>query len=247
MIIIKNFPNYSIDKKGKVMNIITKKEKKPSIYKVGYYYLTLYNKGKIRTVALHRLLAETFIPNIENKRTVNHKDGNKLNNSLSNLEWATDAENIQHAYDTGLQPYKRKIEESKYEDILLNRFFKGEYLTHIANTIDNSLATLSMNLKEIATKLGILDEYNEELNRQKLERNKESGVKKRKSCILQMLDKDTNEVLKTFNNVTEAKDYLKVKSCGPISNACSGRQKRAYGFKWKKFTSETIPTGSTPK
>lgn len=52
---------------------------------------------------VHRLLALTFIPNPNKKRTVNHKDGNKLNYAISNLEWATDSENNKHAYDTGLK------------------------------------------------------------------------------------------------------------------------------------------------
>lgn len=56
-----------------------------------------YYKGK----GVHRILAEAFIPNPENKPQVNHKDRNKLNNSLDNLEWATVSENIQHSYDNG--------------------------------------------------------------------------------------------------------------------------------------------------
>jgi hypothetical protein len=64
----------------------------------------LRNENKeTKKVYLHRILAELFIPNPENKPCVNHKDGVKYNNSLSNLEWCTYQENNNHAFDTGLQ------------------------------------------------------------------------------------------------------------------------------------------------
>ncbi|MEI3530091.1 MAG: NUMOD4 domain-containing protein [Bacilli bacterium] len=67
-----------------------------------YFRTRLSKNGKVSDFLVHRLVAQTFIPNPENKPQVNHKDGNKLNNCVDNLEWATGSENIQHAYDTGL-------------------------------------------------------------------------------------------------------------------------------------------------
>jgi hypothetical protein len=68
----------------------------------GYYYISLRINNKRINCSIHTLVLIAFVPNPENKRTGNHKDGNKLNNYLSNLEWATDKENINHAYKMGL-------------------------------------------------------------------------------------------------------------------------------------------------
>lgn len=63
------------------------------------------NKNSLHSI--HRLVAQAFIPNPENKKTVNHKDGNKLNNCIDNLEWATEKENQQHKWKNGLANYNR--------------------------------------------------------------------------------------------------------------------------------------------
>jgi hypothetical protein len=68
---------------------------KPFKNKNGYLIATLYNQGKVRT-GVHRLVALTFIPNPEDKPQINHKDGNKENNNLNNLEWVTCSENNLH-------------------------------------------------------------------------------------------------------------------------------------------------------
>jgi HNH endonuclease/NUMOD4 motif len=69
----------------------------------GYLKVTLrLGKNYRKTYSVHRLVALAFIPNLLNKDTVNHKDGNKLNNNVNNLEWATRSEQTQHAWDNKL-------------------------------------------------------------------------------------------------------------------------------------------------
>lgn len=72
-------------------------------YDHNYYHVTLFKKGKRKIMLVHRLVATAFIPNTDNnKKQVNHIDGNKLNNNVYNLEWVTCQENCLHAFRTGL-------------------------------------------------------------------------------------------------------------------------------------------------
>lgn len=64
---------------------------------VGYYYVNLFKNGKGKNQLVHRLVTTAFLPNPLGKPQVNHKDGNKLNNNLDNLEWSTPKENTQHS------------------------------------------------------------------------------------------------------------------------------------------------------
>lgn len=70
-----------------------------------YYQVGLSKNGSIKFLTVHRLVAEAFIPNPENKPQVNHIDGNKLNNCIDNLEWCTRSENQLHAWKNGLQMF----------------------------------------------------------------------------------------------------------------------------------------------
>lgn len=94
--IIENYPNYTISDKGEIVNTNTNKELKPYIRKDGYVVATLSKGGKKYKCYLHRLVAETFIPNPDNLPQVNHKDEDKTNNCVSNLEWITSKDNCNY-------------------------------------------------------------------------------------------------------------------------------------------------------
>lgn len=105
---LQDYPNYAITRSGQVYSKSKSRDFDVCLKQVldkgtGYYIVTLYAYPKPRkNQFVHRLLAQTFIPNPDNKPQVNHIDGNKMNNTLSNLEWVTSAENTQHAVDLGL-------------------------------------------------------------------------------------------------------------------------------------------------
>jgi hypothetical protein len=90
-----DFPNYDVSSLGKIRNNKSGKIMKNSI-KSGYYNISLINENNYKTLKVHRLVALAFIENPENKSDVNHKDKNKLHNSISNLEWMTRKENNIH-------------------------------------------------------------------------------------------------------------------------------------------------------
>lgn len=90
---IKGFENYQIDRNGVVYNTKTGVIKSAYVNKSnGYLYVDLYKNNKAHKIPIHRLIAETFIPNPENKPTVDHINGNRTDNSIENLRWATYSE-----------------------------------------------------------------------------------------------------------------------------------------------------------
>jgi len=130
---IKGYENYLISDRGRVFNFKFKKFLKPGKDGRGYLLVVLCKNGVRKTLKVHRLVANTFIPNPENKPTVNHIDSDRTNNFVSNIEWATYSENNKHAYDNGLQkPLKgekhgrAKLSEDQVLEIR-RIFATGEY------------------------------------------------------------------------------------------------------------------------
>ena len=123
---IEGFENYTIDENGKVMNTNTGKEKIPCSNYVGngYLYVDLYKNNKSHKRYLHRLVAQAFLPNPQNKPYVNHKDGNTKNNNATNLEWCTPLENVEHASKTikTMKQYKIANERRKKAVNMIDRF-----------------------------------------------------------------------------------------------------------------------------
>lgn len=112
LIQVKDFPSYYVSDNGEVYSkkYHYRRNKdchliklKPIAQNNGYYSVALWKNKKPTSILIHRLVAETFIPNPENKACVNHIDGNKHNNCVSNLEWNTYSENNLHAFKTGLK------------------------------------------------------------------------------------------------------------------------------------------------
>lgn len=113
---IENFSKYQVSNLGNVKSkdrytkakddeIIHRKEflLKEFINKKGYKQVTLYDdNGKPKTMRVHKLVALAFIENKNNLPQINHIDGNKLNNKVSNLEWISNYDNMQHAIKNGL-------------------------------------------------------------------------------------------------------------------------------------------------
>lgn len=103
---INGYNNYYIYDNGDVLNISTNKILKGSIGENGYKYYRLSKDNNKTMFYAHRLVAEHFLENPNSLPVVNHKDGNKLNNNLDNLEWATALENIRHSFYMNLQKNK---------------------------------------------------------------------------------------------------------------------------------------------
>lgn len=105
MIELKNYPKWFITENGELYSIARGTLKKLKGYMAsGYRKVEYHLRGKREYCFIHRLVAEAFLDKVEGCDVVNHIDGNKLNNHVSNLEWVTYSENSKHAQENNLTP-----------------------------------------------------------------------------------------------------------------------------------------------
>lgn len=143
--------SFKADPNGRILSIKNSKG--------DYLNIVLCHGNKRRSVKVHRLVAEAFIPNPDNKPEVNHKDGNKQNNRVGNLEWATRIENQRHALALnpnilkGMVQYNRYIRPRTIQQFTMDGRFVAEY----ANSTEAEKATgvCQRNILQVANR----DEY----------------------------------------------------------------------------------------
>lgn len=125
------------------------------IGKMGYPYVVLSANNRRKTLKVHRLVAETLIPNPDPERLkyVNHKDGNKLNFLPSNLEWCTMQQNIQHSWAAGLSKskYGELNHNSKLTDLerieIVKRYANGETQLNLSREYGISQTNITLLVK----------------------------------------------------------------------------------------------------
>ena len=128
---------------------------KPAVLKKGYLMVCLSRKTKKKSKSVHRIVAEAFIPNPENKETVNHKDLDKTNNHVSNLEWLTNEENIKHSIDNGM--YKvREIRKRNRRKKGKGAYFSDYYGVSFDKVRNKWFSQIEVNGKKVF--LGFFDD-----------------------------------------------------------------------------------------
>ena len=143
-VIIKQNNNYSINENGEVKNNATGIIKKPySNVKSGYLYVDLYKDNKPQKCAIHRLIAEHFIPNPLNKPTVDHIDGNRTNNAITNLRWATYSEQNSRFNTHGVRSQKVIVTMNKSNEKMV-----FESITDVAGYFGVCISNISQMIKK---------------------------------------------------------------------------------------------------
>ena len=240
---------YLITPEGEVINKKTGKYKKTFISNSGYKRVTLWINGIQKKMSVHRLVAETFIPNPNNYNQVNHIDGNKTNNNAKNLEWVNRSENQKHAIEHGLRkPSPNISNEAVYSNkgIIVLQYRLDGSLVKVWDSVKEAAEYIGSNPNPIYRALnkdnaqcygymwkrytgGNIDETIPKYSRQK--RIGKKQINRRPTMKICQYSKDGN-LIKVWNGYSEIEESLHISNAN-IYHCISGRYKTAYGYVWK--------------
>ena len=220
--------DYSVSEEGEVRKDTTNYILKQSSQQ-DYNFVTLFINGKQKRMRVHRLVAEAFIPNPENKPYVNHIDGNRSNNQVENLEWVTPAENSQHAVSIGQWGNSRARPVIQY-NLDGERMAIFESASEAARQTGGSQSKVTMccrRQRETANdyQWRYLDDPNQDVS--KIQKRFITG-KKVARC------NEEGEILEIYPSFKEAARCVNGDSA-TISRICSGAKGIIHhkGYKWK--------------
>lgn len=147
---------------------------------VQYLQVDLWKNNKGKTHYVHRLVAQAAIPNPNDLLEVNHKDGNRQNNRVDNLEWCDSSGNSQHAVNTGLREYTNRLTRDEFLECL-TAVITGESYASVSSRVPYKVPYLSTKLRKLAIEENLEHLLNESLMNQRVERARINGASFRRT------------------------------------------------------------------
>lgn len=229
--------DFSVSNLGRVRNDKTNHIRKPQDNGNGYLQIGVKIDGKLKQFYIHRLVAEAFIPNPENKPQVNHLDYNKYNCAASNLEWTTAKENLNYSYDNIFTEEKRENARKR----LINLNSDPEFV----KKRDEALEKLHKDPSYIAKKKELGKEmYSKYLSTPEIRKRTVEASRKANMKSVEMYNLETGTTIKNFTSIIEAGMHIVNLGLGKninssksaISNCLRGKTSKAFEFGWRYKT-----------
>lgn len=234
MVKIPDFEYYYITQDGRVYSSYIKNFRKLKRKNNGYIAVDLCVNNVHSMHYVHRLVASAYIPNPDNKPYVNHIDGNKDNNHVTNLEWVTAVENMQHAVSTGLLKSKGAMHDPAVLEEALSDFLSYKSVHYMEKTYKISYKRILSILREYAKNTERLLEYKAVHNQASSDRvSKVSvyGYTKEWACI------------GYFKSMLDAAKFFNKTSVGAIPKVLDNPSRMAYDHYWTTTSVEVIESG----